>query len=351
MSGASSPFISIIIPVYNGGLAFQNCLKSLFAHLPKTEEHLAEVIVVADGCTDGSDLIAEKFGATVLRTEAPRGPARARNIGARKARGEVLFFVDADVTVHNNTVDKVAQLFQTQSTLAAVIGSYDNEPGAPNFLSQYKNLFHHYTHQTSSEEASTFWGACGAMRRAIFWEVGGFDESYEKPSIEDIELGYRLRRKGYSIRLCKSLFVKHLKRWEPVSLLRAEFFYRALPWTELLLRQEQVNNDLNLNISTRISVILTFGLIFSTFLGILWTQAWFIAGAFALALLICNLPVYRFFQRQRGTWFMLKVIPWHWLYFAYCGLAYGLGNIRYFFKNDKSNSLVLSESDEEKAPV
>lgn len=351
MHVANSPFISVIIPVYNGGSAFQDCLKELFAHLPPTGEASTEVIVVADGCTDGSDFIAEKFGATVMRTAAPGGPARARNIGAREARGEILFFVDADVTVHADTVDKVAELFHTHSELAAVIGSYDDAPGAPNFLSQYKNLFHHYTHQNSSEEASTFWGACGAIRRTTFWEIGGFDESYKKPSIEDIELGYRLRHRGYSIRLCKSLFVKHLKRWEPVSLLRAEFFYRALPWTELLLRQGRMNNDLNLNVSTRISVVFTFGLVFSAFWGIVWPQAWLIAGAIALILLISNLSVYRFFQRQRGTWFALRTIPWHWLYFAYCGLAYGIGNIRHLFKNEKRCRLTISESEEEKAPV
>ncbi len=47
--------------------------------------------------------------------------------------------------------------------LAAVFGSYDDEPAAPNFLSQYKNLFHHFVHQQGSAEASTFWSGCGAI--------------------------------------------------------------------------------------------------------------------------------------------------------------------------------------------
>ena len=76
--------------------------------------------------------------------------------------------------------------------------------------------------------------------------LGGFDEGYRQPSIEDIELGYRLKQAGHRIRLCKALQVKHLKRWSVVSLLKSDFFDRALPWTELILRDRRVINDLNL---------------------------------------------------------------------------------------------------------
>ena len=332
----SLPTISIIIPVHNGGTAFRRCLESLQSFRPHPDRVLTEVIVVADGCTDGSDRLAEAFGATVLRTPRAGGPARARNLGARQARGEVLFFVDADVTLHPDTILQVASLFQADPNLAAAIGSYDDAPGATNFLSQYKNLFHHYTHQTSQAEAFTFWGACGAIRREIFWQVGGFDQRYRRPSIEDIELGYRLKQQGYSIRLCKTLYVKHLKRWEPISLLRAEFFYRALPWTELLLQRQQMANDLNLNQTTRLSVVLTYGLILCLLAGSQGLLGLVGAGVISLLLLLLNRPVYQFFHRQRGAWFMVQTIPWHWLYFGYCGLAYGLGMARHQLRQGRS---------------
>ncbi|WOD39255.1 glycosyltransferase [Nodosilinea sp. E11] len=323
------PLISIIIPVYNGGLPFKICLQSLDRYRPS---HCStEVIVVADGCTDGSDTLAKTFGATVLSTTAPGGPARARNIGARQATGDILFFVDADVAIQADTLDQVATLFAQAPDLAAAIGSYDDAPGETNFLSQYKNLFHHYTHQTAQEEASTFWGACGAIRRDVFWTVGGFDENYKKPSIEDIELGYRLKQQGYHIRLCKTLQVKHLKRWQPLSLLRAEFFYRALPWTQLLLSRQQMTNDLNLKIVTRLSIALIF-VLFGTLFSALWLR--FSLGlAFGIAglLLGLNWPVYHFFYRHRGLWFALRAVPWHWLYFFYSGTAYALGLVHFYF--------------------
>ncbi|MEM9809330.1 MAG: glycosyltransferase [Cyanobacteria bacterium P01_D01_bin.56] len=314
----SLPTMSVIIPVYNGGEAFRRCLESI----QKSHQQPDEVIVVSDGDTDGSWQVAENFGAKVVRLETSEGPARARNRGANVANSDILFFVDADVTLHADTLGLVKQRFHTNPEMAALIGSYDDEPGTSNFLSQYKNLFHHYTHQISSAIASTFWGACGAIRRSVFNAVGGFDEGYRKPCIEDIELGYRLGRAGYEIRLCKDIQVKHLKQWRPISLLKAEVFYRALPWSQLLLRDRNVNTDLNLSHSNRISVVLVFGLIacllFSLFIPVL---GWGILGL-ALGLLFINRGVYQFFYRQRGFWFTLRVIPWHWFYFLYGGAAF-----------------------------
>jgi glycosyltransferase involved in cell wall biosynthesis len=317
--------ISVVIPVHNGGDMFRQCLDSIFSGSRQPDE----VLVVADGDTDGSWRIAEEYGARVLLLPEAGGPARARNRGAQIAKGEVLFFVDADVTLHLDTLAKVEQQFSSFPDLAALIGSYDDAPGAGNFLSQYKNLVHHYTHQTSAEQASTFWGACGAMRSAVFEAMGGFDERYRKPCIEDIELGYRLRQAGYTIRLCKDIQVKHLKRWEPWSLLRAEVFYRAIPWTSLILRSKRFDADLNLNHASRFSVVLAFGLAASIGGAALRPEMLWLTIGCALGLLIINRSVYQFFYAKRGLRFTLQVIPWHWFYFLYGGGAFAVAWIRH----------------------
>lgn len=316
--------ISLIVPVLNGGDNFRRCLESVSA----VAEKLFEFIVIDDGSTDDSGKLAAEFGAKVITFPSPGGPARARNKGAEIAQGEILFFIDADVTLTVETIDRLITAFLS-SNIDALIGSYDDTPGASNFLSQYKNLFHHYTHQTSSEEASTFWGACGAVRREAFWAVGGFDERYRYPSVEDIELGYRLKRAGYQIKLDKTIQVKHLKHWRVGSLLRAEIFYRAIPWTELLWRDRQFSNDLNLKNSSRLGLILTYLLVFCLFGGWWWSILWLVGLAIVCALLLLNLPVYRFFLQKRGILFTFGVVPWHWLYFFYGGLAFVIGTIRY----------------------
>jgi GT2 family glycosyltransferase len=332
--------ISIIIPVYEGGDAFAQCLEMVRRY--GTIAH--EVIVVVDGQDARSARFARQAGHRVIQLSQNAGPARARNIGAQAAQGEILFFLDADVALSCDTLSQIEARFQQarfqqagfqETACDALIGSYDDRPGAPNFLSQYKNLLHHHTHQCARQDASTFWGACGAIRRSVFLQIGGFDERYRQPSIEDIELGYRLRRLGYGIVLDKQVQVKHLKRWGVRSLLKADFFYRALPWTQLIWRDRNFVNDLNLDTSSRLSVVSVYGLVGCAMLSLRWSALWPLAIACAMALLFLNASVYRFFWEKRSLSFALRVIPWHWLYYAYSGIAFVLGTLQYWIHQEK----------------
>jgi glycosyltransferase involved in cell wall biosynthesis len=325
MTDDRSPTVSVVIPVYNGGESFRACLSSLATLAPGAHE----VIVVDDGSEDGSGRLASEFGARVLSAPVRSGPAQARNLGARHAGGDILLFVDADVAVRPDTVGRVTQAFCRDPGLSALFGSYDDAPAAADFVSQYKNLMHHYVHQTGREDAFTFWAGCGAIRREIFLSVGGFDERYRTPAIEDIELGYRLKSAGYRITLLKTLQVKHLKPWSPPGLVRTDFAQRALPWAELILQQRHFNNDLNIGWTSRISVLAAYGLIGALLAAWRWPILLALAGVFALALLLLNGPLYRFFARKRGLLFALRAVPWHGFYFLYSGLAFALALVRH----------------------
>ncbi len=143
--------------------------------------------------------------------------------------------------------------------------------------------------------------------------------------IEDIELGYRLRRAGYRVRLLKGLQVKHLKRWGAVSLLKADFFGRARPWTRLIAKDRRMINDLNLGHSSRISVALVYCLLAALIGTWRWPGLLVFAGFMTLGLLVLNAPLYRFFERRRGVRFTIKAITWHWVYYLYSGLAFAIG--------------------------
>ena len=71
--------------------------------------------------------------------------------------------------------------------------------------------------------------ACGICGVEVFRSVGGYDEGYRPPSIEDIELGYRLRRAGHRIALDPSWQVKHLKQWAWHDLVFTDIGRRTIP--------------------------------------------------------------------------------------------------------------------------
>jgi glycosyltransferase involved in cell wall biosynthesis len=322
MPADNHPDISVIIPVYNGVHTLKGCLKAVLASGGASYE----CIVVDDCSTDGSYERITDFHSKVRLLnlpKGPRGPAHARNRGAELANGKTLFFVDADVVLAPGALQRVAATFVRQPGLAAVFGSYDVNPRAPDLVSQYRNLLHHFVHQQGQANASTFWAGCGAIRKEVFEVVGGFDEKrFSCASIEDIELGYRLKDLGFSILLDRDLQGTHLKSWNLRSMIKTDILHRALPWSRLILESKKLPNDLNLRWRERAS----FGLLA---LSLVWlplaflSPAWLIGSTVALlAIGFLNRRLYAFFFRQRGALFAARCVPLHLLYYLYSGLTY-----------------------------
>lgn len=232
-------------------------------------------------------------------------------------------FVDADVVVEQDTVARVAQCFERDAAIAAFFGSYDDSPAEKNFLSQYKNLQHHFVHQTSNPEASTFWAGLGAVRADVFRSLGGFDcEQFAVPSIEDIELGARIRQVGHRILLERSIQAKHLKKWTVASLLRTDIFCRAVPWSRLILTSQGLINDMNLKTNDRASAALAAMLVLLIPLSI-WQPVLLLVIAGILAgFVYLNRRLLGFFMDLKGPLFAGAAVPWQMLYFLYSGFTF-----------------------------
>ncbi|MGO9009504.1 MAG: glycosyltransferase family 2 protein [Bryobacteraceae bacterium] len=317
--------ISVIIPVLNGAAFLERCLESL----TRSKLKPVECIVVDDRSADGSERIAEAMGAVTVRSERQAGPGAARNFGAARSSGDLLVFVDSDVCVHQDTLSRIQARFDAEPDLDALIGSYDDAPASPGFVSQYKNLLNHYVHQHGNPDATTFWSACGAIRRDVFLAEGGFDESYVRPAVEDIHFGYRLRQASHRIALDGTIQVTHLKRWTLGKLLRCDIFDRALPWTRLILESGHLPNDLNVAVSQRISALLA------------WTSAAFAVGGlwwpvlFAPALVAAagnvalNQEFFRLLAARRSWLFAAGALPLHFAYYLYSSFTFAAGTVLY----------------------
>lgn len=327
----NSPLISVIVPVRNGKEYIEKCINALLS----SDYDSYELIVVDDNSTDNTPEIARQSGANVVTLEKQSGPAAARNRGAQHAKGDIVLFIDSDVVVTKDTLGQIADVFNDNPDIAGVFGSYDDEPEAPDFVSQYRNLLHHYVHQIASRDAKTFWTGCGAIRKDVFDELGGFDEvRHPTPSMEDIEIGLRISGKGYKMILDKDIQVKHLKDWSLYSMVKTDIFQRAVPWSKLILERKTLPRDLNLRYRDRVStallgvVILAFfiyiiGLITGTDL-IANTYLLYIALLFLVVIIVLNRDLYLFFYRKRGLGFALLTIPMHLLFYFYSGATFGV---------------------------
>ena len=255
--GIRQPAISVVIPVRDGAGTLHACLESVY----RSAFSDFELVVVDDGSVDGTAAIAKSFPCTLLRLPKSSGPATARNTGAGESHGSILFFLDADILIRPETLGMIARAFSERADVDALFGSYTKECGSNGFFSCYKNLVHHHAHQTSSREAVTFCGGFGAMRREVFFSLGGFDPLWR--FLEDIEFGHRLHLRGHRILLYKELQMTHCKGYTLRSLVRSDLIGRAIPWTRLILENRVVRGDLNLQWHNLLSVPLSYLILIS----------------------------------------------------------------------------------------
>lgn len=308
-----TPYLSVIVPAYRAEQTLPQCVHAI--HESDFPDEARELIVINDGgsVNDGGP-------------DGPRGPAHARNVGAQRARGHVLVFVDADVVVSPRALSQFAALFRNDPGLVAAFGAYDTRPSAPGFVSQYRNLLHHYVHTQHPGPARTFWSGCGAVRRAEFLASGGFHSArFPKPLCEDIEFGYRLTDAGHRVRLVPQIQGTHLKQWTLGSMVRTDLFARAIPWMHLLIERRAVSREgaLNLAVGERLLTATAGVLCLSLVLALVLADArWLLLSAVCIVMIVLgNAKLLAWFARERGWWFAVRVVPLRVLFHVVSGVG------------------------------
>lgn len=231
----SPPFISIIIPVYNQA----HLLKKLLRSISETAGPVSiEIVVTDDGSREPvAGAVPPAPNLKILRHEASRGAAAARNTAVAASRGEILLFLDADTLVIPGAITRVDERFRNEPDLGALNGGGALDPANPEdgFTPRYRAMIDHVQQDIRAPEVcSLFTPRCGVIRRRHFDAAGGFDPKFPGASVEEYEFGYRLGRitpirfdARIGVRHHYAAFWKNSKNYfSRVRLWMGLFFYR-----------------------------------------------------------------------------------------------------------------------------
>ena len=134
--------VSVIMPTIFWTGTFERCARRVLSLLDETNAN-AEVVFVFDGPPPPAPAWLDRPGVRIVNTDTRSGPAIARNLAAESAHGEILLFVDADVELAADAIDRVHDAFTADPDLVGLFGAYDDEPAADGLVSTFRNLLHH----------------------------------------------------------------------------------------------------------------------------------------------------------------------------------------------------------------
>lgn len=177
------PLISVIIPTCNRHQQLSYCLASLAPQVQQADAKLYEVIVSDDGDNSAQQLVLNDFPFAQWVKGAGTGPAANRNRGAAAAKGRWLVFIDDDCMAYNNLIQTYIQLFQT---IGEEFGAVEGAVVGTEIRTRYDQQ------APININGGNFWSANIAIRKSIFELIGGFDETFVIPCLEDEDIYIRL---------------------------------------------------------------------------------------------------------------------------------------------------------------
>jgi glycosyltransferase involved in cell wall biosynthesis len=323
---------SVIIPVRDRLDSLKRCLKSL----KESKFSNFEVIVVDDCSQEDCSEVVIKYGYKAVRLNKRFCSWYARNKGAELAEGDVLLFLDSDMVLQPDTLNRIHDFFSLNH-YAAISGICDEGEIQGNLPTQYKNLWIHYSYLRSPDNFDWFISGIGAVKREIFFDLKGFDVSFNtKTGGGDLEFGRRLKEAGQKIFLDKKLQAQHLKQYTLFSLIHNDY-NRSKGWFKLVLGKKMVRDVVrklriaNIYPGFIISVSAVFLLLVSLFLSLLSSKFLLMTITSVLIYLIVNYPLFRFLQKKGGMKFLLKAIPLSMVDHLVSGIGVIAGGVSYLF--------------------
>ena len=234
-------FLSIIIPVYNSRNSIISLLNSLIS-AKKVNFQEIELILVDDCSQDNSLELIEKWltfkgstfkGVKTLSLKKNSGPALARNIGVKYAKGKVVLFLDSDVEVYSNTLFEIIRSFKNDPDLHALTGVWDKKQKSHKLFQKFKAL-RDWSYWINERDPRNYYylfsTRIAAIDRKLFLRLGGFDTTYKAALVEDIELTYRIAKR-YAVVFNPKAIVHH--EFEDFWPIFRKYFWRSYFWSRI----------------------------------------------------------------------------------------------------------------------
>ena len=326
MTSDSRPRYSIIVPAFNEGQGIATCVRALAdqASGPEAIERLDyEIIVVDDGSADDTAGIAEAAGADLVLTIAHGGPAVARNAGLEVARGDLVLFTDADCAPMPGWIARMVAPFD-DLRVVGVKGSYrTRQRGLMPRLVQLEFEIR-YERMAQLPEIDFIDTYAAAYRREVLVREGGFSTSYPVPSVEDVDLSFRLAAKGHRMLFVPDAGVWHTHPATLWSYLRRKMrfgYWRAL----LYLRYAgKIGGDAHTDPALKIQfALVALGLLFFVG-GLAWRPLWVGMLLCLAGFLMTTLPFVRWaWSRDREVAIVWPVVALVRVLLQGAGLAAG----------------------------
>jgi GT2 family glycosyltransferase len=177
--------LSIIIPTYNRNHLVCKCIERLLPNCQQVDGSLYEIIVGDDNPNDKLRSILTEQHPQVIYNEGPRkGPAANRNAAAKKATGDWILFVDDDCIPDENLL---------ASYLKAIDGKKGKVLEGCTITDRVKKRVDEEA--PANAVGGNLWSCNFVIDRALFKEIGGFDENFKFPYLEDVDFRYRVTQK------------------------------------------------------------------------------------------------------------------------------------------------------------
>lgn len=215
-----TPFVSVIIPVFNDAVRLALCLKALEEQTYPAERY--EVIVVDNGSTENIEAVCKKFEQATYAHEPKPGSYAARNSGIALAKGDVLAFTDADCIPRQDWLEKGVKRLTSApgcGLLGGRIKIFFRNPGRPTAAELYESVF--ALQQKGYIEKDNFGATANVFTfRSVFKEVGLFNDTMKSGGDQD--WGKRVFSAGYPVLYADDVVVDHPARFSLAEIYRRE---------------------------------------------------------------------------------------------------------------------------------